>query len=240
MEESTKRLQLSTRPFSSPSQMEHRSSPPPLRLSTSLSVADPHPPSPSVFGLMISVIIKRIAHSTSAPIVVNRLPDTPLHLVLLPNATVAVDGDIPLAFVLSELAQFVINMGTWRMTVWLRHFLLNRQCTFMQVPLPLTPILLEGVLIEPGAQWYEGGNVTIFLLFHNLLLLVCPRHVHILFGMCRYDYASLLLVVHPSHSRMFILWLPHTVHPYYWKGIFLIFCSPFSSDIISTARLSRA
>ena len=49
------------------------------------------------------------------------------------------------------------------------------------------------------------GDVTIFLLFHNLLLLVCSRRIHILFGICRYDYVSLLLVVHPFHSRMFVL-----------------------------------
>ena len=66
-------------------------------------------------------------------------------------------------------------------------------------------------------------SVTVFLLFHNLLLLVFSQHVHVLFGMCRYNYVSLLLVVHPFHSRMFVLWLPHAVLPYYRKGISLIF-----------------
>ena len=47
--------------------------------------------------------------------------------------------------------------------------------------------------------------VTVFLLFHNLLLFVFPRHVHILFEMCRYDYISLLLIVHPFRVRMFVL-----------------------------------
>ena len=82
-----------------------------------------------------------------------------------------------------------------------RRFPLNRQRIFTQVPLPLTQVPSNGVLIEPGAQLYEGGNVTIFLLFHNLLLLVCSRHVHILFGMCKYDYISLLLVVHNGRSK---------------------------------------
>ena len=154
---------------------------------------------------MILVIIEKIAPFTSAPIVVNQLPDTPLHLVLLPNATFAVDGDIPLVSVWSELVQFVINMGMWQTIVQLRRFPLNRQCTFMQVPLPLTPVPLEGVLIEPGAQWYKEGNVTIFLLFHNLLLFVYSRRVHIFFGMCRYDYTSLLLIVHPFHPHLSVL-----------------------------------
>ena len=47
--------------------------------------------------------------------------------------------------------------------------------------------------------------VTIFLLFHNLFLLVCSCRVHILFGMCRYDYVSLLLVIHPFHLCMIVL-----------------------------------
>ena len=153
--------------------MEHRLSPP-LRASfTSLSAVDPHLLSLSAFGVMISVIIERIAHSTFAPIVVNLPPDTPPLLVSLPNVTFAVDGAMPLASVRSEFVQFVVNMGMWRMTVRLRRFLLNRQHIFTQVPLPLTQVPSNGVLIEPGAQLYEGCNVTIFLVFHNLLLLVC-------------------------------------------------------------------
>ena len=154
---------------------------------------------------MISVIIKKTAHSTFAPIVVNLPPDTPPLLVSLPNATFAVNGAMPLASVWSESVRFVVNMGMWQMTVRLRRFLLNRQRIFTQVPLPLTQVPSNGVLIEPGAQLYEGGNVTIFLVFHNLLLLVCSRRVHILFGMCRYDYTSFLLVVHPFHSRLIVL-----------------------------------
>ena len=97
--------------------MEHRLSPPPLASFTSLSDVDPRLLSLNVFGVVISVIIERIAHSTSAPIVVNLPPDTPPLLVSLPNATFAVDGAMLLASVRSEFVQFVINMGMWRMTV---------------------------------------------------------------------------------------------------------------------------
>ena len=196
---------LSIDPFSSLSPMERRLSPPPLKLSTSLSAADQHPPSPSAFSVTISVIIEKIAHFISVPIVVNQPPDIPPLLVSLPNATFVVDGAMLLASVRSEFAQFVVNMGMWQMTVRLRRFPLNRQCIFTQVPLPLTQVPSNGVLIEPGAQLYEGGNVMIFLLSHNLLLVVCSLRVHILPGMCRYDYVLLLLVVHPFHSRMFVL-----------------------------------
>ena len=67
--------------------------------------------------------------------------------------------------------------------------------------------VMDSVLNSHGSAFFlhSGGGVTIFLLFHNLLLLVFSRRVHVLSGMCRYDYVSLLLVVHPFHSRMFVL-----------------------------------
>ena len=203
--------------------MEHESSLPPLESSMSPFIINQHLPSLNAFGVITAVTIERIVHSMSVPIVVNLLQDTPLPLALLPNATFVVDGDIPLISAQSKCVQFVINVDMWQTTVLLRRFLLNRWRTFTQVPLSLSPVPSRGVLIEPGAQWYKGGNVTIFLLFHSLLLLVFSRRIHVLFGMCRYNYVSLLLVVHPFHSRVFILWLPHAVLPYYRKGIFLAF-----------------
>ena len=205
MEKSMRKSLLSIDPFLFLSTMVHRLSLLPLELSTSLSAVDPHLPLPNAFGVMISAIIEKIAHSTSAPIVVNLPPDIPPLLVSLPNATFAVDGTMPLVSVRSESVEFVINMGMWQMIVRLRRFPLNRQHIFTQVPLPLTQVPSNGVLIEPGAQLYEGGNVTIFLLFHNLFLLVCSRRIHILFGMCRYDHVSILLVVHLFHSHMIVL-----------------------------------
>ena len=47
--------------------------------------------------------------------------------------------------------------------------------------------------------------VMIFLLFHNLFLLVFSHRTHILFGICWYDYVSLLLVVHSFHSCLLVL-----------------------------------
>ena len=97
-----------------------------------------------------------------------------------------------------------------------------------QYPLPLCCRVAQQAQIPQGDKkgcCIYQGCVMIFLLFHNLLLLVFSRRVHILFRMCRYDYVSLLLVVHPFHSHMFVLWLPHTVLSYYRKVISLIFIS---------------
>ena len=205
MEESMKKSSLSIGPFFSLSQMECESYLPQPELFMSPSVIDPRLPSLNVFGVVISATIERIVHSTSVPTVINQLPDTPFPLVSLPNATFAVDGDILLNSAPFECAQFVINMDMWWMTVLLRHFSLNRQPTFTQVPLPLNPVLSRGVLIEPGAQWYEGGNVTNFLLFSNIFLLMFSHHTYVFLGMCRYNYVSCLLVVHPLHSCLFVL-----------------------------------
>ena len=75
----------------------------------------------------------------------------------------------------------------------------------MQVPLLVSPTLFNGTLIEPGAQWYRGGNVMIFLLFHNLLVLIFSQRTHVLFGMCKHTYVSLLLIIHPCQSRLIVL-----------------------------------
>ena len=208
MEELTKRSSLSTSPFFSLFPMEPESSPPPLELFMSPPIVNWHLPSPNAFCIMISVTIERIVHSTFVPIVINLLQDTPSPLASLPNATFAIDGDILLVSAPSESAQFVINMDMWWTTVLLRHFRLNRRHTFTQAPLPLSLILSNEVLIEPGAQWYKGGNVTIFLLYHNVLLLVFSQHVHILFGMCRYHYVSLLHYSSLSFSRVYPLTCP--------------------------------
>ena len=68
----------------------------------------------------------------------------------------------------------------------------------------LRPALCPKELVEEEEE-EEVVDVTIFLLCHNLFLLVCSRRIHILFGMCKYDYVSLLLVVHPFHSCMIVL-----------------------------------
>ena len=86
-----------------------------------------------------------------------------------------------------------------------------------------TKVHMDIMLMPPAKGFRYLVLVTIFLLSYNLLLLVCSLRVHILFGMCRNDYVSLLLVVHPFHSRMFVLWHPHTVPLYHRKGISLIF-----------------
>ena len=88
--------------------------------------------------------------------------------------------------------------------------------------------------------WRMWTIVTIFLLFHNLFLLVFSRRIHVFFGMCRYDYVSSLLLVHPFHSHMFILWFPHAVLPLLLEGDIPYLCLIVILDLISTDRHSCA
>ena len=103
------------------------------------------------------------------------------------------------------------------------------------------PCLMHSSLhSSPCSAWPCPPSVTIFLLFHNLLLFVCSRRVHILFGMCRYDYISLLLVVHPFHSRLIVLWVSPRRSSILPEGDISSFHLTISMDPISTARLSCA
>ena len=154
---------------------------------------------------MISTNIERIAYFMSVPTVIYWLPDTPFPLVSLPNATFVVDGDILLNSVPSKCARFVINMDMWWTTVLLRRLRLNRQPISTQEVLLINPVVSRGVLIKLGAQWYKGGNVTIFLLSSNIFLLMFSRCTHVLLGMCCYDYTYCLLIVHPFHSHHVVL-----------------------------------
>ena len=77
----------------------------------------------------------------------------------------------------------------------------NEQCVvhMQQMVQAHLPIFLSSPWILPEKGCYN------FLLFHNLLLLVFSRRIHVLFGMCRYDYISLLLIVNPFHFCVFVL-----------------------------------
>ena len=151
MEELTKKSLLSIGPFFSLSPTEHESYLPPPKLFMSPSIADPHPPSPNAFGVVVLATIEKIAHFMSVLIVINWLLDTPFQLALLPNVTFAVDGDIPLDSVPSECVRFVINTDMWQTTVLLRCCPLNRRPISTQEVLLINLVLSRGALIEPGA-----------------------------------------------------------------------------------------
>jgi hypothetical protein len=196
-----RRSSLATGPFGVNYPTERSFSPPPLASLNLPSLDDPLPPSPNAFGVAIWVTIERTAPNMSVPTAVSLPLATRFPLVSLSNATFAVDGDIPPAFVLPGCVQYVIDTDMCRATVRLRRFLLNRLPVSLMRPPPSHPDHPRGVLIEPGARLYEGGNVTVFLLFHHILLFSFTRRTHMFLGMFRNDSVHYLLIgdaINPS------------------------------------------
>ena len=129
------------------------------------------------------------------PIATPPPPDTLRLLVCPPNATVVADGDIALDSVPLECVTYAIEEATSLTIARLLFFPLNRLPISLGIPLTQDRLLPHGVLIEPGVQLYEGGNVTVCLLSHGIFLLSFLRHTHLLFGMCSYDWIHCLVLL---------------------------------------------
>ena len=164
------------------------------------SVIVPPPRSLSAFGALAQVTIVRTAPSTSVPTVTSTPQDTLRLLVCPPNATYAADGDIATDSVPLEFVMYAIEEATSLMIVHLMFFPLSRLPISLGIPLIQDRCLPHGILIEPGVQLYEGGNVTICLLTHGIFLLSVLHRIHILFGMCSYDWVHCLILLSPSNS----------------------------------------
>ena len=126
--------------------------------------------------------------------------DTLKPLVCLPSATFAVDGDIAPDFVPHECVTYVTEEVMSLTIARLLFFPLNRPPISLGTPLTRDRHLPRGVLIEPGVRLYEGGNVTVCLLYHGILLLSFLRHTHLLFGMFSYDWVHSLILLSPLNS----------------------------------------
>ena len=86
------------------------------------------------------------------------------------------------------------------MIVQLMFFSLSRLPISLGVPLTPDRNLPHGVLIKPGVQLYEGGNVTICLLASGIFLFSFHHQIHLLFGMCSYDWIHCLILLDSSNS----------------------------------------
>ena len=123
------------------------------------------------FGALAQVTIVRTAPSTSVPTATSLPPDTLRLLVCPPNATYVADGDIATNSVPLEFVTYAIEEVTSLTIVCLIFFPLSRLPISLGIPLTRDRLLPHGVLIEPGVQLYEGGNVTVCLLTYGIFLL---------------------------------------------------------------------
>ena len=148
----------------------------------------------------MQVTIEKIVPSMSVLIATPPPQDTLKPLVFLLNATFAVDGDIAPDFVQHESVIYVTEEATSLTIVRLLFFPLNRP------PISLGSLptrdrhLPRGVLIKPGVRLYEGGNVTVHLLYHVIFLFSVLRRTHVLFGMYSYDWIHTLILLSSLNS----------------------------------------
>ena len=132
---------------------------------------------------MVQVTIVKIVPSTSALTATPPPQDTLKPLVCLPNATFAADGDIAPDFVPHECVTYVTEEVMSLTIARLLFFPLNRPPISLGTLPTRDRHLPHGVLIKPGVRLYEGGNVTVHLLYHGTFLFSFLRRTHVLFGM---------------------------------------------------------
>ena len=139
----------------------------------------------------------RIAPPIPVPIATYLLQVTPPPLVFNTNAASVITGDIMIDSAPTPPVEFVIPLGTSLMIVQLNIFPPCSRLQSLEVPRSVTT---RGLVIEPGAQLYEGGNVTILFPYHSILLVV--HSCHLLTwrgrGSVRFLNTAYLLVCSPS------------------------------------------
>ena len=80
-----------------------------------------------------------------------------------------ITGDIVIDSIPTAPVEFAIPLGTSLMIVQLNIFPPCSRLRSLEVPRSITT---RGLVIEPGAQLYEGGNVTILFPYRSILLIV--------------------------------------------------------------------
>ena len=158
---------------------------------------------PLVSSAFAMVTIGRTVMNTAVPTAIPLLWVTLLNNVLPSSVISVTTGNIAANFVPIKTVEFALYQGTLWVTVLLCVFSHPSCLPFMEDPhLPLSSLWPErGLLIKPGVQLYEGGNVTIFILFpHILLISFFSRHYN--WRGCTTLNNSFLLII--GHSSIFL------------------------------------
>ena len=99
---------------------------------------------------------------------------TPPLLVFNTNAASVITGDIVINSAPTAPVEFAIPLGTSLMIAQLNIFPPLSCPRSLEDPNSFTT---RDLVIEPGAQVYEGGNVTILFPYHSILLIVHSRRL---------------------------------------------------------------
>ena len=154
---------------------------------------------PLAFNVMATVTIEKIAQTTSA--LTAALLTLAIHLasVSLSNVTSVTTGTTQLLTAPIATVEFVLPLGTLLTTVCLNVSRLPRPLPSMEghPPLPLDSFAEQGLLIKSGIRLYEGGNVTIFILYPHILLFSYFSYQHT-WRTSSVSDVSFLLLVNPN------------------------------------------
>ena len=168
-------------------------------------------PPPIATFAWISAITGTSAPCTSALPVGNQHQDM-LHIIVWqPNVISVADGDTLMTSAIFGSVEDVTPWDMWSITVQsipLPNHILNT-LTMEPIPTMTTSIPLWMTTeklrhIEPGAQVYEGGNVTISFLSLIFFLVSIVRHPYFCFAPL-YEVTNFYLLAFPSRSVPFIV-----------------------------------
>ena len=137
----------------------------------------------------------RTAPPIPVPIATYPLQVTPPLLVYDTNVASVITGDIMINSVPTIPVEFAIPLCMSLMTVQLNIFPPCSRPRSLEVPRSVTT---RGLVIEPGAQLYEGGNVMILFPYCSILLIVHSRRLLTWRGSVHFSNTAYLLVRSPS------------------------------------------
>ena len=150
----------------------------PLPLMSSSKIPTPTPPTPNVTVAQISVTTGSPAPCIPVLPAGNRCPVMQHIIVWQPNVISVINGDTQMRPATFGSAEDVTPPGMWLITARSTRLLNQELAILMGEPtlmtMTSTPLwmMTRGlVCIEPGAQIYEGGNVTISFLSHVFFLI---------------------------------------------------------------------
>ena len=183
--------------------------PPPLEsLSGTLA---PTPPTPNVTFAQILVTTGSPAPCIPVLPVGNQHPVMQHIIVWQPNVISVINGDTQMRFAIFGSVEDVTPRDMWSITAQSTCLLNQELAILMGEPTPTTmtstPLWMttrELVCIKPGAQIYEGGNVTISFLSHVFFLISVVRRPYFSFAPS-YQETNQYLLAFPSYSSPLVL-----------------------------------
>ena len=118
----------------------------------------------------------------------------------------AVGGDTLMRYATSESAEDVTIRAMWSITALTTRLtsqtldqLMGEPTQTMTISTPLWMTTREMICVEPGAQLYKGGNVTISFLYHVFFLISIVQRPYFSFALS-YIVTDLYLLAFPDYS----------------------------------------